>query len=62
VVEGRMHTLMGRLDGVNLWDKRQEMEDEQFTPVVLDGKLKLSSLNTYSTIFKLVSIHEFKYL
>ncbi len=57
-----MHTLMGRLDGVNLWDKRQEMEDEQFTPVVLDGKLKLSSLNTYSTIFKLVSIHEFKYL
>ncbi len=29
-----MHTLMGRLDGVNLWDKRQEMEDEQFTPVV----------------------------
>jgi hypothetical protein len=24
----------GRLDGVNLWDKRQEMEDEQFTPVV----------------------------
>jgi hypothetical protein len=25
---------MGRLDGVNLWDKRQEMEDEQFTSVV----------------------------
>jgi hypothetical protein len=22
------------LEGVNLWDKRQEMEDEQFTPVV----------------------------
>ncbi len=34
VVEERMRTLMGRLDGVNLWDKRQEMEDEQFTPVV----------------------------
>jgi hypothetical protein len=29
-----MHTLIGRLEGVNLWDKRQEMEDEQFTPVV----------------------------
>jgi hypothetical protein len=29
-----MRTLMGRLDGINLWDKRQEMEDEQFTPVV----------------------------
>ncbi len=29
-----MHTLMGRLDRVNLWDKRQEMEDEQFTSVV----------------------------
>ncbi len=28
VVEERMRTLMGRLDGVNLWDKRQEMEDE----------------------------------
>jgi hypothetical protein len=34
VVEERMRILMGRLDGVNLWDKRQEMEDEQFTPVV----------------------------
>ncbi len=49
-----MRTLMGRLDGVNLWDKRQEMEDVQFTPVVLDRKL--SSLYTYSTIFKMVSI------
>jgi hypothetical protein len=29
-----MRTLMGRLEGVNLWDKRQEMEDMQFTPVV----------------------------
>jgi hypothetical protein len=29
-----MRPLMGRLEGVNLWDKRQEMEDEQFTPVV----------------------------
>jgi hypothetical protein len=29
-----MRTLVGRLHGVNLWDKRQEMEDEQFTPVV----------------------------
>jgi hypothetical protein len=30
-----MRTLMGRLDGdgVNLWDKRQEIEDKQFTPV-----------------------------
>jgi hypothetical protein len=25
---------MGRLDGVNLWDKRQKIADEQFTPVV----------------------------
>jgi hypothetical protein len=46
VVEERMRTLMGRLDGVNLWDKRKEMEDEQFTPVVLDRKLKLCSLYT----------------
>jgi hypothetical protein len=22
------------MEGVNLWDKRQDMEDEQFTPVV----------------------------
>jgi hypothetical protein len=29
-----MIALMGRLDGVNLWDKRQEREEEQFLPVV----------------------------
>jgi len=34
VVEERMDTLMGRLDRVSIWDKRQEMDDEQFTPVV----------------------------
>jgi hypothetical protein len=34
LVEERMRTLMEKLDGVNLWDKRQEMEDVQFTPVV----------------------------
>jgi hypothetical protein len=34
VAEERMHTLMGRLDEVKIWDKRQEMKDEQVTPVV----------------------------
>jgi hypothetical protein len=33
LVEERMLTIMGRMDGVNLWDKMQEMEDKQFTPV-----------------------------
>jgi hypothetical protein len=32
---------MGRLDGVNLWDKRQKMEDEQFTSKLLYIKLQV---------------------
>jgi hypothetical protein len=32
---------MGLLDGVKLWDKRQEMEDEKFTSKLLYIKLQV---------------------
>ena len=38
LVEDRVGLLMGRLDTVNIWDKRQEMDDEQFSPVVSTAK------------------------
>ena len=38
LVEDRLGLLMGRLDTVNIWDKRQEMDDEQFSPVVSTAK------------------------